>query len=350
MAETKLDTIRKNLGLEYDFLANRPPYEFDVQGLYKAETYKYICENLEGGYAPHKNKDICINFFSYLEGIMMNGVVGNNKEFLETFKKWFSEKKPPFHYTSEFMFSFNNHFKKVIQNSVMDDFNEFKDYGWNNLELTDLFKLYYFSKNITGIKQIMETGFSHGSYKKCCKFVNECIDIFRKYKNAKCAGGLANKRVGNTVCFELESFFNTFENILYPHLKSKNAKVVSLKDINENDRFFCSIEETKPGYNPYGIFFKFTKLEFTPLEKSAIGGFSVFAAFLVLFILYKFTSFGSAVNPRMRRTRRMWRNVEREHMNQMNEHAEMFANENYRIPSRVDSYSSLSSSSLYGME
>ncbi|KMZ95657.1 variable surface protein Vir8 [Plasmodium vivax Mauritania I] len=305
----RVQAIKKKLQDEYPFLANTIMYDFEtLRGMYKEGSYGWVCDNINTGkYRMNVNKNICVNFFSNLDAILVKGALGDNENFMNKLKDWFPRNKANLKSVPEFMKSFNDTFEKNIRNNIMDGFNKFVKESWNDSELEDILKLYYFKLNVARIRDILLGDITTEQYGKMCSFVNDCLDIYRKYKNSRCTERLHNSNSGSTICYELEPFAESYEKYVYLPSVPRHKGVVSLKNDPENARVYCSVFESKYGYNPFGIFFKNKTSTLNSNGKIMVGGLSITAGMLLLFFLYKFTPLGNYFFPNSKKAKKRWR-------------------------------------------
>ncbi|GAB64542.1 VIR-like CYIR protein [Plasmodium cynomolgi strain B] len=285
MADTaRVEAITKQLQQEYPFLVNTPVYDFDIlKGRYDGDSYGKVCDDITAGsYAINYNKTQCIKFFSNLDAMLLKGALGDNNVFMKNITEWFSAEKRNFENVPQFMLSFNKNFEENIRKTVVENFAKFTKLDWNQRELEDILKLYYFKVNAEKIKSILLGDISTKEYGKMCKFVNECLDIYRKYKNTRCTDKLLNANSGSTICYELEPFAETYEKELYNASVPRHKGVVSLKNDPVNARVYCSVYEAQYGYNPLGVFFKNKLSTLSGNGKLMVAGLSITAG-MVLF-------------------------------------------------------------------
>ncbi|EUD63908.1 hypothetical protein C922_05712 [Plasmodium inui San Antonio 1] len=170
-------------------------------------------------------------------------------------------------------------------------------------ELTKLSKLYCFRESSGDILTQLKY---HGNpqYKPACEFVNECLDIFRELKEKHCPGktfklkrgtnadstneNLANSSY-NTVCYQLEEFFDKYETVLYKHLErngTKHNKIGSLEEHPDAARVRCNLGEDLY-YTPFFNIFKYNSRRLTPFGGFVFGICLILGMLLIMQILYK---------------------------------------------------------------
>ncbi|CAI7717860.1 PIR protein [Plasmodium vivax] len=305
----RVEAIKQKLRKEYPFLANTIMYDFEtLRGMYEENTYGLICNDIVSKDTyENVNKTTCINFFSNLDAILLKGALGDNENFMKKLVDWFPRNKANLKSVPEFMKSFNDTFEKNIRNNIMDGFKKFVNSTWNDTELEDILKLYYFKFNAARIRDILLGDITTDQYGKMCKFANECIDIYRKYIKSRCANTLHNSNSGSSICYELKPFLDAYESYLYQPSVARHKGVVSLKNDPENARVYCSVYESKYGYNPFGIFFKNKTSTLNSNGKIMVGGLSITAGMLLLFFLYKFTPLGNYFFPNSKKAKKRWR-------------------------------------------
>ncbi|GAW79054.1 variable surface protein [Plasmodium gonderi] len=227
------------------------------------------------------------------------------------FLKWFFDKKKSYYpYLNKFdTETFSESAKKLIYHSSMNNHN----IGYflrDNEILEKLLKLYYFGQNVGEIKTILQN--SHNSnYKDTCKYVNECLHIFRELKRSYCPKGIPSDYSSNTVCNQLGEFANRYEYTLYEPLKRHN-KMSSIDKHPDAAQVRCELTDSL-FYTPFWSLYKTNSDEFTVFGNFVVSGFVMFAVYLILLILYKFTPIGMRFRPGGRRqARRIWRKIEME--------------------------------------
>ncbi|KMZ82875.1 variable surface protein Vir8 [Plasmodium vivax India VII] len=305
----RVQAIKKKLQDEYPFLANTIMYDFEtLRGMYKEQPYGWVCNNIViPDTKENVNRNTCIQFFSYLHAILVKGALGDNETFMDKIVRWFHANKNNLKSIPDFMDSFNKTFEQNIRNSIMEGFNKFVNAGWNQTELEDIMKLYYFRLNAQIINRILMGDITTYEYGQMCTFVNDCIDIYRKYKKTRCADTLHNAHSGSSICYELEPFLESYEKYVYKPTVPRRKGVISLKDDIENARVHCTVFESKYGYNPFGIFFKNKTSTLNSNGKIMVGGLSITAGMLLLFFLYKFTPLGNYFFPNSKKAKKRWR-------------------------------------------
>ncbi|SBT02035.1 PIR Superfamily Protein [Plasmodium ovale curtisi] len=304
-----------DLGKEYDFLVSKPVYQFDyLRGFYKESKYSDICRELKGN-SEYINKNTCINLFGILDNVFNRGLLGSNKQIFSNFYKWFNINTGNLDLTSDFMRDLMYYFSSFVKESINSNFKTYSESYANSTELKDITKLFYFTQNVGNIKEGVEN-VDGPNYRKYLKFINECLNIYRKYKNTKCSEKYPYTFTGSTICFEVDSFFNSYESILFPTLRYMSK--VKTKNASPNDVISYSAHEDKYPMIISSIFGERSS-ELSTISSASIIGFSIFGFVLILFMLYKFTPLGSRINPRMKRTRRIWRDIESDYVQQLHQ-------------------------------
>ncbi|KNA02130.1 variable surface protein Vir8g [Plasmodium vivax North Korean] len=305
----RVQAIKEKLKQEYPFLTYTYVYDFEtLRGMYEEGPYGWVCNNIViPDTKENVNRNTCIQFFSYLHAILVKGALGDNETFMDKIVHWFHANKNNLKSIPDFMDSFNKTFEQNIRKSIMEGFNKFVNAGWNQTELEDIMKLYYFRLNAQIINRILMGDITTERYAQMCKFTNECVDIYRKYIKSRCAGTHYNANSGSSICFELQPFLDAYEQHVYIPTVPRRKGVISLKDDIENARVHCTVFESKYGYNPFGIFFKNKTSTLNSNGKIMVGGLSITAGMLLLFFLYKFTPLGNYFFPNSKKAKKRWR-------------------------------------------
>ncbi|GAW79050.1 variable surface protein [Plasmodium gonderi] len=228
------------------------------------------------------------------------------------FLKWFYDKNDKYYQDSFGLKSSENgdSFKKAILDSYTTNKN-IESFLSDKSKLEKLLKLYYFGENVGDIKNILDNQ-NHDSYKNACEFVNECLHIFRELKKDYCEGDITSNYKGGTVCSQLGEFLSRYEYSLYTPLKRHN-KMSSLVNYPESAQVRCDLSYSL-FFTPFLSLYKANSDEFTVFGNFVVSGFVMFAVYLILLILYKFTPIGLRFSPEgQRKARRIWRKVEMEH-------------------------------------
>ncbi|SBS99807.1 PIR Superfamily Protein [Plasmodium malariae] len=283
---------------KYPFLVYWPDYSFEgLRGIYKSK-YEDMCIYNNGSVY---NRPYCIKLFSILESLFIRRGLGANNKIFEEGKKWFKENKESIKLNSDEMNDFIKKLGVSLEETYVNDFKTYQGLYGNNTEVIDILKLYYFSENSGTINHIMGSP-DHKDYYSTCKFINECLEIYNKYKNFKCSGN-NNITYSNpsTICAEVNHFYSKYKLHLYYTLRGMHniskgttndtAPIKCLRDPSESS-FFGENQKLSTG------------------GKAGVAILSVFGIFLIFYMLYKLTPLGNLMYPRGRRIRKMWRNVE----------------------------------------
>ncbi|SBT58213.1 PIR Superfamily Protein [Plasmodium ovale wallikeri] len=239
----------------------------------------------------------------------------NNKhEYWMDFMTWFYDNKKSYYDADQY-----KGLDHVVQ-AAYDGTLPNNKYLWHILSDKDkvekFMKLYYFSQNISHISAILSNQ-ENGYYVKTCEFVNECLRTFSQFRKDYCKDvSLYNPPGDNTICKELSVFFDRYEHNLYGKLKNHN-KMSSLAENPNTAQVRCDLDYSL-FYTPFWSMYKTNTSELTVFGTFVFGLFFMAGAYIFLFLLYKFTPLGSIIHPKQRRqVRRMWRNIEREHAEQL---------------------------------
>ncbi|GAW79051.1 variable surface protein [Plasmodium gonderi] len=225
------------------------------------------------------------------------------------FLKWFYDNNSNYFYYANGMDSSElaEPIKKITESNYTNNPN-INQILSSKEKLEKLLKLHYFGQNVGDIQTILDNQ-NHSSYKNACEFVNECLHIFREFKKDYCEVGTTSNYKGSTVCKQLDEFLDRYEYSLYKPLKSHN-KMSSLVDYPESAQVRCDISDSLY-YTPFWSLYKTNSEEFSVLGNFVVSGFVMFAVYLILLILYKFTPIGLHFSPGgQRKARRIWRKVE----------------------------------------
>ncbi|EUD64045.1 hypothetical protein C922_05571 [Plasmodium inui San Antonio 1] len=187
----------------------------------------------------------------------------------------------------------------------------------------NLLKLYYFRTSSGNIKNTLESSRTE-EYRNACKFVNECVDIFRELKEKHCPEKTFKVKTGSDrnssdsssspVCYQLEEFFDKYETVLYKALeggRSKHNKMSSLEQHPDAARVRCNLGEDLY-YTPFFNIFKYNSRRLTPFGSIVFLIFFMLFMILMMHILVKFTPIGDRINPRGAHVRRKWRDIQAE--------------------------------------
>ncbi|SBS93465.1 PIR Superfamily Protein [Plasmodium ovale curtisi] len=237
-------------------------------------------------------------------------------EFWMDFMTWFYDNKKSYYYADEYKDSLEHVVQQAFDGKFPDNQNLRKILADKD-KVENFMKLYYFSKNIRDIGSILSNQ-KNGYYFETCKFVNECLRTFSQFRKDYCEGvGLKEKPPGdNTICKELSVFFDRYENNLYGQLIRHN-KMSSLAQNPDTAQVRCDLDYSLY-YTPFWSMYKTNTSELTVFGTFVFGLIFMAGAYIFLFLLYKFTPLGAIIHPKQRRkVRRMWRNIEREHAEQL---------------------------------
>ncbi|SCO65070.1 VIR protein [Plasmodium vivax] len=292
---------------QYKFLTSWPEYNLDgLRGIIVNDYGEKACSKIEGVNKYHMKKN-CIKFYSILENLVHRVGLTSSKygiwnEFLDRVRN--AEEK--FDYSSPVVESFNYIFGSLVEENILKNFNKYKKLPGNSNEVEDIMKLFYFSSNAGNIHDYMGNP-DNEHYESSCKFINECLTIYKKYKDTKCSPSSANTFGGSTICLELNNFFDKYVNHVYPELR--RVKHLKLDEENPTALLTCPSKVAHHGGNPFWSFLgNYSQLSLT--GKGVVGSFIALGILIPLFILYKFTALGSSMNPKVRQTRRIWRNMD----------------------------------------
>ncbi|SBT00207.1 PIR Superfamily Protein [Plasmodium ovale curtisi] len=274
----------ENLKNKYPFLKNWPRYKELNDGKFEREYNEYKGSN------------------------------DKKHEFWMDFMTWFYDNKKSPYYDQ-----YKGNLEHVVQQVYEGKFpnNEYLSRILANEDKVERFmKLYYFSKNISHIGEILSNQ-ENGYYVKTCEFVNECLRTFSEFKKSYCQEvDLKNPPEDNTICKELSEFFDKYEHHLYGQLKNHN-KMSSLTENPNTAQVRCDLDYSL-FYTPFWSMYKTNTSELTVFGTFVFGLIFMAGAYIFLFLLYKFTPLGAIIHPKQRRkVRRMWRNIEREHAEQL---------------------------------
>ncbi|SBS94202.1 PIR Superfamily Protein, partial [Plasmodium malariae] len=310
----------------YNFLENKPPYEFtNFGGYHEKSYYENLCSDLSKNSSYYEKKN-CIDLFSIMDNVIEGDVLDDDPQSIwNNFKEWFPQNKSGIDFSSVAMRDLITKFGEFIKANISKKFDEFKVSYMSNVELSDLTKLYYFTKNVGNIdKKILDVDSSDRN--KYCNFINECLQIYRIYKYTTCEGNSPRQFDGNPICMEADNFFESYKNILYDDLKSLG--MVTSEQASIDDLVKCSRNDYTYLYN-----YVFGIRKLSGFDNTRIVLLTMFGIFLIMFILYKFTPLGSLVQPRKRKTRKLWRNIQKQIHEQVNEGNTDFADSYLSIPS-----------------
>ncbi|GAW79049.1 variable surface protein [Plasmodium gonderi] len=262
-----------------------------------------------------KKKCLYANFTAFLDyyGTTQMSDPSNSKkhEVWLNFLKWFYDSNDLYYQNLYGLKSteFKEPFKSVLEGNYYN--NQNLDYFLSNKnELEKLLKLYYFGQNVGDIKSILQN-LHDPNYKVTCQYVNECLHLFRELKRNYCPKGVPSDYSSNTVCNQLGEFANRYEYTLYEPLKRHN-KMSSVDKYPDAAQVRCELTDSL-FYTPFWSLYKANVDEFTVFGNFVVAGFVMFAVYLILLILYKFTPIGLRFNPEgQRKARRIWRKVEME--------------------------------------
>ncbi|SCO70564.1 VIR protein [Plasmodium vivax] len=251
------------------------------------------------------------------------------------FLRWYYDKNGYYNYLHKSdLSSFKEPFKSVLAGTYRQN-EKLNDILYDTSSLKDLLKLYYFGRNSGNIQKLLEN--QEGPlYKDACQFVNECLHIFRDLKKKYCTKGTPTDFSGNAVCNQLGEFMDKYEHRLYEPLKKHN-KMSSLLKNPESARVRCDVSESLY-YTPFFSIYKSNSDEFSTFGTLVTGGFAMFAVYLIVLILYKFTPLGLRFQPEGRRnTRRVWRNMDRDYHGSFST-LSSFSDDSESVSSDNDSY------------
>lgn len=251
------------------------------------------------------------------------------------FLRWYYDKNGYNNYYGSYnLDKFMEPFKSVLQGKFAQNEN-IGAFLYDKSKLKDLLKLYYFGRNSGNIQRILDDQ-AGPLYKDTCQFVNECLHIFRDLKKRYCPNGTPVNFTGNAVCNQLGEFMDKYEYRLYEPLKKHN-KMSSLLKNPESARVRCDVSESLY-YTPFFSIYKSNSDEFSTFGTLVTGGFAMFAVYLVVLILYKFTPLGLRFQSEGRRnTRRVWRNMDRDYHGSFST-LSSFSDDSESVSSDNDSY------------
>ncbi|KMZ83179.1 hypothetical protein PVBG_05784 [Plasmodium vivax Brazil I] len=121
-----------------------------------------------------------------------------------------------------------------------------KDYE----KATNIIKLQNFYNNIDTIaKTLMIEGLpqkkdSHYCYAQ--RYANECVKIYRNMYNNFCSNKKYEKKENINTCFELNTFYNSYTQVLFMKEDMKN-KIPNLASGKNEKLFGCPLDEPTPG-------------------------------------------------------------------------------------------------------
>ncbi|SCO65072.1 VIR protein [Plasmodium vivax] len=296
-------SIVKAMQKEYKFLTNWPDYHFqNMRGIYKAE-FESLCSGLSGN-SDYINKQNCVKLFSIVDNILHRGGLKVNDDIWDSIQEAFKSHKGHIDLSSEHLTKYLNDLAGVVQKGLLDDFKKFKSYYGRNYEFSYIAKLFYFTQNVGIIQSLMNSP-DNPQHVPCCEFVNQCLEIYRQIKDAKCSGNAQGTFNPSTLCVEMNSFIETYKEKLYPQLKYNNLVGSDSKD---------------PIYGPVKCYYKngsggfFSSLFRYPSDMSYSGkvaliSFSAFAGSMLLFMLYKYSPLGFLFGKDKKRKRRSWQRM-----------------------------------------
>ncbi|SBT70179.1 PIR protein [Plasmodium malariae] len=240
--------VFSELKKKYPFLVYWPDYSFEgLRGIYKSK-YEDMCTS-DG--AAFNNRLYCIKLFSILESLFMRRGLGANNKIFEEGKKWFIANKESIKLNTDEMNDFIKKLGVLLEGTYVDDFKTYQGLYGNNTEVMDILKLYYFSENSGTINHIMGSP-DHKDYYSTCKFINECLEIYNKYKNFKCSGN-NNITYSNpsTICAEVNHFYSKYKlhllgNLMYPRGRRIRKMWRNVESFNEQVNFDHSTNMDQP--------------------------------------------------------------------------------------------------------
>ncbi|SBT00330.1 PIR Superfamily Protein [Plasmodium malariae] len=326
------------------FLEKCPEYNFDkFRGIVNENYRSSKCKNGEG-LEKHENIEKCVKLHTILDDLenILDLSHGKFSNIWNNFRYVISPTTDSDIYSSTLIDSFIDTYGKIVEDYYVRSFNKYKNLHGTEEEVIDTMMLYYFVENIENINKIIRNA-NDKNNNICCWFINHCLAIVRKYQKGKCSSAIFDKSTGSTVCREVNNFLAQYKEKVLPVLNSEH-NITARNPYSITDAILCSSED--PFRNNFYSFFR-SSSELTKTGKGVITVFSIFGVFLILFFLYKFTPLSSYINPRFRRTRRIWRNIERNAENKFINDDSQSEESARHIPNYMDYTSSSSSQSLY---
>ncbi|KAI4840874.1 PIR protein [Plasmodium brasilianum] len=317
----------KQIKRQLYFLENWPEYNFDsLRGIVNDAYRTTECINING-FGLHKSKENCVKLHTILDNLenILDLSHGKFSNIWNSFRNVISYKPENKVYSSTAMDNFIDTFGKIVEENYVKNFNKYKNLNGTEEEVIDTMMLYYFVENLGNINRMISNAHDKNN-NICCWFINHCLEIVRKYQNGKCSNyNINDKSSGSTICIEVKNFLAQYGEKLYLHIKYlQNLDKLEPKH-SITDAILCSSED--PFRNNFHSFFRSS----SELTKTGKG----------------FTPLSSYINPQYRRTRRIWRNIERNAENKFINDDSQSEESARHIPNYMDYTSSSSSQSLY---
>ncbi|KMZ95658.1 hypothetical protein PVMG_05671 [Plasmodium vivax Mauritania I] len=294
-------SIVKAMQKEYKFLTNWPDYHFqNMRGIYKTD-FESMCSGLSGN-SDYINKQNCVKLFSIIDNILHRGGLKVNDDVWKGIQEAFKSHKGHIDLSSEHLTKYLNDLAGVVQKGLLDDFKKFKSYYGKNYEYSYIAQLFYFTQNVGIIKSLMNSPDS-AQHVPCCEFVNQCLEIYRRIKDAKCSGNTQGSFNPSTLCVEMNSFIETYKDNLYQDLKYRK-----LVDSNSaiDGPVKCHYKNGSGGF--FSSLFRYPS-DMSYSGKVALISFSAFAGSMLLFMLYKYSPLGFLFGKDKKRKRRSWQRM-----------------------------------------
>ncbi|CAA9986272.1 KIR-like protein [Plasmodium knowlesi strain H] len=294
--------IVKAMQKEYPFLKNWRDYHFeDMRGIYNSK-FESICAEIAGK-SDYRSKWNCLNLFSIIDTVINRGRVKEDDAIWTTIKKLFDRHKETIDFRSNIITRYINDMGKELQDILLEDFKKFKSTHENNYEFAHIAMLFYFTQNVVDIRELMNAR-SNTHFASSCKFVNHCLEIYRRIKHLKCSVNSPPNSRGSTLCVELNNFLQRYKELLYPKLKEWH--IVDAPEKTDDPTIFplkCANEVPESGF-----FSRYIENENHLSLGGKVGVISFSAIFvsLSLFMLYKFTPLGNIFGRDRRRRGRTW--------------------------------------------
>ncbi|KMZ96186.1 hypothetical protein PVNG_05847 [Plasmodium vivax North Korean] len=186
-------------------------FDNDVLNGYIAEDYNDICVNLltrHGSDGKSEKIKICNKLVRNLQSLSDPEENANQYQCV-CLSSWLYKTVQSSHVTTDFLRDIYRDLGKLTENMIpfLNECNH-NNFEVINTDPEKLIKFYSFSISINKIKSVVRLGKSYDHHKALIEYVNECIDIYKRYINT-----YSGPQCDNALCDELLQFEELYEEL-----------------------------------------------------------------------------------------------------------------------------------------
>ncbi|CAI7717863.1 PIR protein [Plasmodium vivax] len=318
MSTNKLQTIRQQLKYEYEKLfANWPDYNknYNLEQEYE-ENYKLICDHLRNAEgASDLDRRLCPTFFGFLENINRRGEdLFKNHKIWSDFIEWSYQKQTnPNTFTNWNLEKFVTLIEHLIKKKVSHIISKAEVLNKGNERLRNVMKLHYLLENLGDIQSRIDAHHDD-DYPSYCRFINDCLDIYKAYRSEVCSESWPEETKPNNICKLFKDFEVRYRGELYPSIQYRKNLIENYGDGIFGQRLQCKVHQREYGSRPIESFFAKPKPGvISSFNNYLTISFSVLGSLMFFFILYKLTPIKSLFGSEKEERRRRWRDSPADH-------------------------------------